>query len=284
MMIGVGASRAVIDGAGKFAVADFSVPQFNFVRTIFAVAVLLPTLLRGQGLRALHTSNPLAHGLRAALQAVIVSIWYLGLRHLELADATAISMGSPIIVTVMSALVLKEHIGPRRWAAVAVGFCGMLLIIRPGTSLFDPWALLPLGVSFCYSAFLISSRALRHGESVAALTLYPQFGILISSGIGAVFAWQPLTQAGLWAMAIGGVMGAVSHLGMTLAPRWAPASVLAPMDYVPLVWAIILGFVMFGDLPDAYTVTGAALIVGAGIFIAYRESKVGNLQRSIDAA
>lgn len=287
-MLGLGASRVCIDGAGKFAVAEFPVPQFNFVRSIIAIAVMAPFVLRGTGgLAALRTAQPWMHVLRAGLQMLIVSIWYLSLSHLELADATAITMGAPVVITVLSALILKEYVGPRRWAAVVVGFLGMLLIIRPGTSLFDPWALLPFGVSFAYAGFWITSRALRTRESVAALVFYPQLGVMLISGIWVAFVWVPLNQSGLIAMVIGGVGGAIAHLTMTLAARWAPVSVLAPLDYVPLIWAIIVGYFMFGDLPDIYTVAGAVLIISAGLFIAYREAKLekaDRAQRPIDAA
>lgn len=276
MMLSSGLARTLIDAAGKFAVADFSVAQFNFVRSIFALATLMPLILRGAGWAGLRTRDPWSHAWRSALQVTIVTIWYLGLGHLELADATAITMGAPIIMTAMSAVWLKEKVGPRRWAAVGVGFLGMLLIIRPGSTLFNPWALLPLIVSFAYSGFWISSRALRDRETVAALTFYPQISIFIVSGLWAAFVWQPLNQPGLIAMIIAGVGAAISHLGITLAARWAPASLLAPLDYVPLVWSAIAGYVVFGDLPDAMTVAGAALIVAAGLFIAYRESRRAN--------
>lgn len=276
MMVSGGLSRTMIDAAGKFAVADYAVAQFNFVRSIFALAVLAPLVLRGQGWRALATRDPWAHVWRSVLQVVIVSVWYLALAHLELADATAITMGAPIVMTAMSAVWLKERVGPRRWAAVAAGFLGMLLIIRPGSSVFNPWAVLPLGVSIAYAGFWISSRALRHRESIAALTLYPQMAILVASGLWAIFVWQPMSQSGLVAMIIAGVGAAISHLCITLAARWAPGSLLAPLDYVPLVWSTIAGYLVFGDLPDSMTVAGAALIVFAGLFIAYREARLAS--------
>ncbi|MBM3514906.1 MAG: DMT family transporter [Alphaproteobacteria bacterium] len=280
MMLSSGLARTLIDAAGKFAVADYSVGQFNFVRSIFALATLLPLILREAGWSGLRTRDPWSHVWRSVLQVSIVTLWYLGLAQLELADATAITMGAPIVMTAMSAVWLKEKVGPRRWAAVGVGFLGMLLIIRPGSSLFNPWSLLPLIVSIAYAGFWISSRALRHRETVAALTFYPQISIFVFSGIWAAFVWQPLTQPGLIAMIIAGVGAAISHLGITLAARWAPASLLAPLDYVPLVWSVIAGYVVFGDLPDAMTVAGASLIVAAGLFIAYREARRAADQRA----
>lgn len=274
MMLGAGLSRTLIDVAGKLTVTEFPISQFNFVRSIFVLGLLAPIVLRGQGLRAMATQDPWSHIWRSALQAAVVGVWYLSLANMEMADATAITMGSPIFMTVMSAAWLKERVGPRRWAAVAVGFFGMLLIIRPGSNLFNPWALLPLSASIAYSVFWISSRALRHRETVAALTLYPQIGVFVATGFWSIFVWQPITDTVFIAIVVAGIGAALSHLGITLAARWAPASLLAPLDYIPLVWSTIAGYLVFGDLPDQATVAGAALIVAAGLFIAYRESRL----------
>ncbi|MDX2222945.1 MAG: DMT family transporter [Rhodospirillaceae bacterium] len=278
--LGIGATlagalvRTVNDAAGKFAVADFPIPQYNAVRSVFTLGIMLPGLAREGGWRALRTQRPWAHALRGAIQVFDVFLWFVVLRNMALADAAAIGLSTPVMTTLMSALVLKEKVGPRRWAAVLIGFVGMLLIVRPGTGLFNPYALLAIVIAASFSVFVITNRFLRHTETVTALAFWPQAAVGVVAIVWAPFVWQPLTASGLTAMVVGGLAAGATHLLIAVSFRSASPALLAPFDYTVLIWAVGIGYVMFGDLPTASTVAGMVLIAGAGVFIAYREARV----------
>jgi len=259
------------DAAGKWAAADYHVAQLNFMRGLFAVLVLV--ILQWRDIRAggMRTRRPLVHIGRALILICLSYSWFFALAYMELADATAIAMAAPLYVAALSVPLLKEHVGWRRWTAVGVGFVGMLLVIRPGSSAFDPVALLVAVVALGYALFMISNRALRNTELLAALTLYPQIGILAVSSVLAPFVWKSMTLDGFISMALTGIFVAVAHMLMTLAFRHAPPSLLATLDYITLIWATALGYVLFGDLPDSFVAAGAALITAAGVFVIYRE-------------
>ncbi|MCB2106146.1 MAG: DMT family transporter [Rhodobacteraceae bacterium] len=277
--MGIGAAlsgallRTINDAAGKYAVAEFPIPQYNCIRSIFTLGIMLPGLKREGGWRALSTRRPWAHLFRGGIQVFNVFLWYYVLRHMALADAAAIGMSTPILTTIMAAVWLKEPVGPRRWAAVAVGFFGMLMIVRPGTSLFNPYALLAVAIAAAYAVFVITNRQMRHTETVTALAFWPQLAVFVVALAWAPFVWVPLTVPGFSAMVIGGFAAGGTHLLIALAFRSASPSLLAPFDYTALIWAVVIGYVLFGNLPNGSTVAGMALIAGAGMFIAYRESR-----------
>ena len=175
--------------------------------------------------------------------------------------------------------------GTRRWIAVATGFIGMLIIVRPGTGVFNPAALLAVMVAFGYALYVLSSRANRDKESLAALTYYPLFGIFIISGALSPLDWTPPTVGAWSAMISVGVCAGIGHLTLTLAFRYASPPVLAPLEFTSLIWAVLLGYVLFDELPDQWTVVGMVLIASAGIFVVYREALTASSPASaMDAA
>lgn len=260
------------DAAGKWVVERHHVVQLNLFRGLFAVLVIAPFALREGGVRALRTARPVAHAARAFLLVAIAYAWFFSLKFMPLADAGAIALCAPFFITALSAMVLGEKVGAWRWAAVAFGFAGMLLIIRPGTEVFTPVALLPAFVAFGYAVYMVSNRAMRATESVTAITLYPQIAVLGVSAALVPFVWTPMSWAAFAMTAVAGLTAGVGHLLLTYAFRMAPSSVLAPLDYTGLVWAVGFGFFLFGDWPVAATWAGMALIVAAGLFVIWRET------------
>lgn len=263
---------SLTDALGKWVVQDYHVAQLNFMRGFFALLVLGPTILSEGGVKALKTSRPWAHLARAILLASLAFAWFFGLTTLPLAEATAIGLCAPLFMTALSVVVLKEHVGVFRWGAVLLGFVGMLVIIRPGTAMFDPMFFFPAFAAVGYATYMLTNRILSRTESMTAITLYPQLGIMAVAAVWAPFVWQPVTWPAFAAMAGTGLCAGLGHLLLSYAFRYAPPSVLAPLDYSALVWATILGYALFSQLPDGVTWIGMGLIVAAGLIVVYRET------------
>ncbi len=276
-------TMTAMDAAVKWAVADYSIQQINFIRSVAAMIVLAPVIRSDGGLNALRTQRPWVHVWRAFLLIIIGFAWFFALGRMKLADVGAIVMISPLLITALSGLLLKEHVGMRRWIAVVAGFTGMLIIVRPGTGVFNPVALLVVMVALGYALYVLSSRANRDKETLAALTYYPLFGIFIISGALSPLDWTAPTVGAWSAMIFVGVCAGIGHVTLTLAFRYASPPVLAPLEYTGLIWAVILGYALFDELPDQWTVVGMCLIASAGIFVVYREA-LASPESAIDAA
>jgi drug/metabolite transporter (DMT)-like permease len=276
-------TMTAMDAAVKWAVADYSLQQVNFIRSVAAMIVLFPVVWNEGGLRAFRVTKPRVHVWRTILILIISYTWFFALGRMKLADIGAIVMISPLLITSLSALLLKEYVGARRWIAVGVGFLGMLIIVRPGTGVFNPVALLAVTVALGYALFVLSNRANRDSESLTALTYYPLFGIFIVSGLLSPLDWTAPTIGAWAAMIFVGVCAGISHLCLTLAFRYASPPAIAPLEYTGLIWAVLFGYVLFDELPDSWTVFGMCLIAAAGVFVVYREASVSP-ESAVDAA
>ena len=242
------------DAGGKWVmVQDYHVAQLNFVRGFFALLILAPTALSEGGFAALRTKRPIAHGLRSVLLVCLAYTWFFGLTTLPLSEATAIALCAPLCMTALSVVLLGDKVGLIGWGAVLLGFVGMLFIIRPGTTMFEPMFLLPAFAAVGYATYMVTNRMLSATESVTSITLYPTWPAFLG-------------------MAFTGTAAGIGHLLLTYAFRYASPSVLAPLDYTALVWATIFGYVLFAQLPDVTAWAGMALIVAAGLIVIYREA------------
>lgn len=190
---------------------------------------------------------------------------------MPLAEAIAIFEVAPLLITGLAFVVLKEPVGPRRVAGVAVGFVGAMIIIRPGAEVFTWASLLPIAAAFCYASYAVATRFLAHSESHWTSFLYTGlFGVLAAS-VFVPFGWTTPTPEDAVLMALFGILGGGGHLCLILALQRASASTVAPFSYVGLVFGTLWGFALFGELPDAWTVAGATVIVGAGLYVWRRE-------------
>jgi drug/metabolite transporter (DMT)-like permease len=206
-------------------------------------------------------------------------LFILGVRQMPIAQATSISFVSPLLITLLSIPMLGEVVGVRRWAAVAVGMIGVLVVVRPGTGSFQPAAVFAVGSAFCWAMALVITRKM-------ATTERPATTLLWSAGTGVIVlscllpfdhAWPTPRQFGL-ALVLGCVASAGQWM-VVLAHRQAPASVLAPFSYVQLLWAILAGYLVFSALPDRWTLLGAGIIVASGLYTAHRERVRGAARR-----
>ncbi|SDZ79847.1 DMT family transporter [Rubrimonas cliftonensis] len=190
---------------------------------------------------------------------------------MPLADATAIFQTAPLAITALAALVLGEQVGPRRWAGVAVGFIGALIIVRPGADVFQPAALLPLLAALLFAGYSIATRFLGRDESHLTTLLYTAtLGAVVASAM-VPFVWTTPTWADAMVMVCMAGVGSVGQWLLIVAFNTAPASAIAPFTYASLMFAALWGYLFFGDAPDLWTVTGAAIIVGSGLYVWRRE-------------
>lgn len=252
--------------------------QFGlFVGVVILLALKGPHILRSR-LPFLQ----IARGLTAIGSAVF---FVLAVRHVPLADATAVTFIAPFLVTLLGAIVLREPVGPRRWAAVAVGFVGMLVVIRPGMGVFHPAILFIVVAALFFSTRQVLSRSLAGLDSVPTTVAYTSITATLILSVTLPFVWQNLTSPTLWAVAVG--LAVTAGLGEVLVIRAldiAQASVVAPMQYSLIIWSTFYGFVVFGDLPDGWTFVGCAIIVASGLYTLHRERLNARAKRQSAAA
>ena len=237
-----------------------------FFHTILVLALFpkrIPTLLSGsdKGLQIC----------RSILVLSATACMFTAVGFMPLADAVAITFIAPLLITALSVPFLGERVGLRRWIAVCVGFAGMLVIIRPGGGLFQPAALLPIGVTVFYAMYQIITRMISHRTDPINSVFYTAIvgGILMSAIVP--FFWQtPILEQ--WGMLLAaGLLGGLGHWAIIIAYQRAEAPLVAPFAYTELVWATMLGLTFFGDFPDLWTLVGAAIIAASGVYILQRE-------------
>jgi drug/metabolite transporter (DMT)-like permease len=262
----------ISDALAKWVSPYYPPTQLLFLRAAIALPVVGTAVFLMGGWPALRTQHPALHLLRGAANVISATAFYLSLRYLSLAEATAISFAAPLCVTLLSVWMLKEHVDKGRWVALVTGFAGVMLIVRPGSSAFQPAALLPLITAMLYAVMMLTARAIGKSESALTAGFYIVVAQLICSAVALPWFWNA-PQLAHWPIFCG--IALFSTLGLTLitqAFRIAPASTLAPFDYTALVWATLLGWLIWGDVPDFTTYTGAAVIVACGLYIVLRET------------
>ncbi len=292
LAIGGAVVLSMNDLAIKALSADYALHQVILLRAFIGMALVLAVAWFSEaGLRQLITRRKGAHLLRVSIVMVSNITFFVGLSVMPLADAVATSFVAPLFVTLMSAVVLREQVGPRRWVAVAVGMLGVVIMTRPGAGVIQPAAILVLISAFLYASSHMMTRRMRDTESAMALNFYVQcgfivvsttFGLLVGDGHmaqapGSTFAflfrpwhWPPLGD--LWAFAATGLAVGVGGLMMSQAYRTTEAALVAPFEYVGMPMAIFWGVVVFGTVPDTTAWAGIALICGAGLYTLWRET------------
>lgn len=260
------------DALGKWLLGTYSVWQMLVIRSVAALVVMSPLIWRERSGFA-PAPRPGLQIVRVALSVMESIMFFLAVTYLPLADTVTFYLAAPIYVTALSALFLGEHVGWRRWSAVTVGFIGVLIALRPSAATLTWPALIALAGSLFFATFLIITRMLR-GTSEVVMVSGTFFGMLAVSGIAAPFAWIAPTARDLGLMAILGVVAMLAFACVNRSLKLAPASVVVPYQYTMIVWAVALGWLVFGDVPDAFTLGGAAIIVAAGLYIFWREQIV----------
>lgn len=270
MMLFVG-----MDGLAKTLAVDGMAPeQLLTLRYGIVSALLVPVLIWHRRDRPLATDQPLLHIFRGVLLIGAAAIFIHALRWLPIEQATAIGFVSPMFVTMLSILFLGEKVGPRRWAAVVVGFLGVLAILRPGGAEFHWAMLLPLCSSLCWSSGLIVTRAMRGRERPLTILLWSTaigFIAILPFGLG---TWRAPSSFELGMISLMAILHLAAQILTIRAFMLAPASLLAPFSYTIIVWATLMGYFAFDSLPDAPTAIGAAILAAAGLYVWRREQQL----------
>ena len=258
------------DTAGKWLVATYSVGQLLLIRSIAALAVLVPFIRREGWAAFTEAPRPRLQILRVALSSLEVALFYWAVVYLPLADVTTFYLAGPIFVTALSPFLLNETIGWKRCAAVIAGFVGVLVAMRPSTASFGLPALIALSGSILFALLMIVTRTLR-GTSDTALVTTQMIGSLILGAILAPFGWVTPSARDFVLLLLLGVVAMLAHVCVNRSLKLAPASLVVPYQYTLILWAMVLGYLVFGDVPETLLVLGAAIIVAAGVFIFWRE-------------
>jgi len=269
---------SLMDVAIKWLSADFHTLQILFFRSIFALIPLWFLIARSGGLPALRTRRPFAHLLRGLVGTATAFSFFFSFAYLPLADAYAIAFASPLFVTALSIPLLGERVGIRRWAAVAVGFVGVLLVVRPGAggaeSFVSIGAAAALAGAFGYALMVGLIRLHSRTESPAAITLYPTLVTLAVSGLLVRAVWTPPGPADLALLALTGFLGGIGTILLAAALRSGPVAVVAPFEYTAMAWGVLFGFAIWNELPDAWVWSGTAIVVASGLYILHREHRL----------
>ena len=259
------------DVTAKYLSATLPSIEITWIRFLVFALIMTPAMMPGSPLFAMQTGRLGLHLLRGATILGSSLFFISGLRFLPIAEASATGFVAPLFVTALSIIFLNEKVGLRRWIATAVGLIGVLIILRPGTGAFHPAAFFPLVSALAWACTLIITRMMSGTERAITVMAYSSIvGLCILSAL-VPFVWVTPTWHDI---AFGILIGIASTAGqwiVVLAFRYADASVLAPFSYTQLLWVSVLGFFIFGEVPDAYTITGAAFIVASGLYTAHRE-------------
>jgi drug/metabolite transporter (DMT)-like permease len=277
--IGSGLSFSTMGALLKLASTHgLNAPELVFYRSVFSLPVVLIWVLKRENLPALRPNNPLAHVWRSALGLTSMGLTFQALILLPLADATAINFTAPIFATILSFLVLHEFVGVHRWAAVLIGFAGVLVVARPGAS-----GLPMMGIAMAVMAAIgqagvtTTLRQIQKSENISAIVFwFATAGIVVGGMLMPFFGHAHDGTAFALAMA-GGLAGGIGQLLMTTSLR-APVSVVSPFDYLQIVGATAYGWLLFSDVPKLNTMLGAALIAASGLYTAWREHRRRLLQ------
>jgi drug/metabolite transporter (DMT)-like permease len=272
LMCGTTVCFALVDASAKLLSRHMDVLEVVWARyaSAFLLTLLVSNPLTRPGL--LRTARPGLQATRGMLLLGSTAFNFLSVRYLRLDQALAIMFSTPFLVAILSGPVLGEWVGPRRWAAIAVGFLGVLAVTRPGFGAIHPAALLSLSAAACYALYLVATPVLARTDSSDTTLFYSNLvGALAMTPI-LPFVWTaPHDPVHVFLMVAIGVLGSLGHYLIIRAYKLAPAFVLSPFIYTQLLWATTLGFLVFADVPDRWTLAGASIVVASGLYLLHRE-------------
>lgn len=258
---------------------SFGIHSFEiaFFRNVFGFFVLLPALIR-QGRQALATSQFGLHLIRAGLNAIAMLSFFHAITITPLATVAALAFTSPLFATIFAIVILREKVGPRRWTGLFIGFSGAMLIIRPGIAVIDLGAFLVLLSSFSWGMALVIIKILGRRDSSLVITAYASLLLTPITALAAIAFWVTPNGWEWLQLAAIGLLGSLTQLAIAQAFREADASLVLPFDFTKIIWATLIGYWFFGEIPDPMTIIGGAVICSAVTYIAYREAQTAKLQ------
>lgn len=265
---------AGMDGASKLLAEGYSIIQILWVRYLTLVVIAAWLAYRHGGNAAFRTRHFWLQSARSAILVTEIGLFILTITVLPLAGAHAILAVTPLIVTALSVPLLGEQVGVRRWSAIGVAFVGVLIILRPGLGVMHPMALLALLCSAMFALYQILTRIVSRADPPLTTLFYTALVGVIGLSVIGPFYWTTPDVAGWALFALVAVLGAGGHYLLIKALQLAPASTLQPFSYTILIWATVVGFLVFGNLPDGGTVIGAVVIAASGIYTFARERRL----------
>ena len=259
-------------------VAKYMSPSLHGVQVVWGYSLAITVLVLGYAVfrpeplwRAFATRRPLLQFGRGAMLFATISMLFVALAKLPLADVIAISFAAPLFIILLAAPLLSERIEVHRFAAVVLGLAGVAIVMRPGAGVFEWAALLALASAVFFAFFQITTRVLASTESPFTTLLYTGIGTLACSSLAVPFFWAPISALEMMVFAVIGGLGVAAHVCMIRAYAFTQASFLAPFNYAKLLWAVALGYLVFGDVPQLNVIAGSAVIVASGLYVLYRE-------------
>lgn len=261
----------VMDSFAKYASTIFDPVQVVWARYFFHMLLMTIFLAPTKGLALIRTVNFKLQVFRSLLLLCATISFFTALKYVPLADAGAMGGTSPFFVMLFSVILLKEKVSFRRWTAVFVGFGGALIVLRPGLDVVHPAMFLVLAMAVFYASYQIATRKLAGVDSSLTTLFYTSVVGTVIMSFTVPFFWTMPTLEQWGLLAIIGLIGGVSHFIIIQAFLYTNASTAAPFSYTQLIWTVIFGYFVFGDIPDNYTIVGAVIIVSSGLYILYRE-------------
>ena len=244
-----------------------------WARALFGGLMTLPFALKAEGTSAFLPAKPWHHLARAVLLFGATFLFFSALKHLPIADALAIFFVNPLVIVILSAVVLREKVGPRRWAAVAVGFIGTLIIIRPGMVALNPGTVFALGAGVALGCYFVMTRAIAGASDAMVLTFQTSAMGAALMTLALPFVWldpEPLQWLMLASL---GVIATLGHVLITKAYEHGEASLLAPLAFTEIIMSVAVGWWFFADLPDRWTVLGVTVLIASAVYISVRERR-----------
>jgi drug/metabolite transporter (DMT)-like permease len=274
LMLGAVAVFAAMDTLLKLLTEHYPPFQVSALRGAAALPFILVPLLASGRLREIAPTRPWMHLLRGLLMVVVMAGFLYAVRVLSLADAYAIFLSAPLMVTALAVPLLGEHVDWRRWIAIFTGLAGAIAMLRPsGSSLMTLGAIGALLSALAYAASAITVRILTKSDTTASVVVWSTGIMTLITGAIALPSWQPLRVEDYWAIAGIGLTGAIAQLLLVEAFRSAPASVIAPFEYTALLWGIAIDWAVWSVLPESRLLVGGSIVIGSGLYIIWRERK-----------
>lgn len=267
-----------LDMMVKLLSGGYPVQQMLFINAVFSLIPIGIAVWRAGGVTQLRTRRPVAHLLRGCFGMAASFAAMTGFSLMPMADVYAILFATPLLVTAFSVPFLGEQVGWRRWSAIIVGFAGVMIMLQPGAGTIGLGTIAALAAAFCASFSVILVRKLSATETTGSIALYSNLLIAIVMGNWVLVDYHPMPPADMALAAGAGIAGGCALLALIAAYRRAAAAIIAPFQYSQMIWGVVFGLWIFGDVPPSGVVLGSAIVIASGLFILYREVTLGGNQ------
>jgi drug/metabolite transporter (DMT)-like permease len=272
-MIGATVLLAIAAAVAKWQTEFYPVGEVMFIRSLAGLVVCAALILPMGGLAVFATKRPGAHVGRGVSQAISQTFTVVAVSLMPLAGAVAISFSAPLWAALLSILWLKERAGPVRWMVLLTGFSGVIIVTNPGADAFQIGALFALGNAIMYGSVTVAVRGMTATETPSTLLMWQMVTMTLCHSVLLLFGFRWPTAADAAMMAFGGIANAAAQYAWTKALLLAPTSAVSPFYYLMLVWAMVIGFVVWGDMPTTALLIGSAIVIASGMFLLWHEAQ-----------